>query len=163
VSFEPRRLPGRGEDRAPPASGGVDSEDRQKIALAIIPFWNIVPCLMWHIEPTTQWPKDQKWYEKKHPRELAAVLHNLQRYMDQLNAAPNARAVQAGFLHHEPGGVVAIDQKSGGKGLQETRLYTFADARTETVYLITLGDKGSQPTDIKFCSDFVKSLSESQK
>ncbi len=95
---------------------------------------------------------------KKHPRELAAVLHNLQRYLDQLNAAPNARAVQAGYLHHEPGGVVAVDQKSGGKGLQETRLYTFADAGTETVYLITLGDKGSQPTDVKFCSDFVKSL-----
>jgi len=119
--------------------------------------------LMWQIEPSTQWPKDLKWYEKKRPREIAAVLHNLQRYLDQINVAPNARAVQAGFLHNEPGGVVAVDQKASGPGLQETRLYTFADSETKTLHLITVGDKNSQSTDIKFCSGFVKSLKESQK
>ena len=118
---------------------------------------------MWQIEPSTQWPKDLKWYEKKRPREIAAVLHNLQRYLDQINVAPNARAVQAGFLHNEPGGVVAVDQKASGPGLQETRLYTFADSETKTLHLITVGDKNSQSTDIKFCSGFVKSLKESQK
>lgn len=118
---------------------------------------------MWQIEPSTQWPKDQKWYEKKRPREFAAVLHNLQRYLDQLNAARNARAVQGGYLHNEPNGVVAIDQKGGGAGLQETRLYTFADSSTKTLHLITVGDKNSQSADIKFCSDFVKSLKENQK
>ncbi len=131
--------------------------------LAIIPFRNNLRYLMWQIEPSTQWPKDQKWYEKKRPREIAAVLHNLQRYLDQLNAAANALAVQGGYLHNEPNGVVAIDQKGGGVSLQETRLYTFADSGTKILHLITVGDKNSQSADIRFCSDFVKSLKESQK
>ncbi len=117
--------------------------------------------VIWQIEPSSQWPKDQKWYEKKRPREIAAVLHNLQRYLDQLNAAPNARVVQGGYLHHEPHGVVAVDQKGGGANLPETRLYTFADPETKTLHLITVGDKNSQSEDIKFCSDFVKSLRKS--
>ena len=118
---------------------------------------------MWQIEPSTPWPKDQKWYEKKRPREMVAVLHNLQRYLEQLNVASNARVVQGGYLHHEPHGVIAIDQKGGGASLQETRLYTFADADTKTLHLITVGDKNSQSADIKFCTAFVKSLKESQK
>ena len=113
---------------------------------------------MWEVEPTTQWSKDRKWYEKKRPAELAAVLHNLQRYLDQLNLAPNPRVVQGGYLHHEPGGVVAVDQKGAGGNLQQTRLYTFADPDSKTLHLITVGDKHDQPSDIKFCSDFVKSL-----
>jgi hypothetical protein len=113
---------------------------------------------MWQIEPSTQWTRDLRWYEKKHPREIAAVLDNLQRYLDQLNAALNPRAVQAGYLHHEPHGVVAIDQKGGGPALQQTRLYNFADAGTQTLHLITVGNKNDQKNDIKFSSDFVKSL-----
>ncbi len=114
---------------------------------------------MWTLAYSTQWPRDVKHYEKKHSRELAAVLRNLgQRYVPMLNASPNARAVQAGFLHHEPEGVVAIDQKGGGVGLQETRLYTFADDSTQTLWLITVGNKDDQPDDIQFSRKFVESL-----
>lgn len=80
---------------------------------------------MWETEPTTQWPKDVKHYEKKHPNELAAVLRNLKRFLALLEIAPNCKAVQAGFLHNEPKGIVAVDQKGGGGNLQETRLYTY--------------------------------------
>lgn len=114
---------------------------------------------MWNLAFSTQWPRDVKHYEKKRSRELAAVLRNLgQRYVPMLNASPNAKAVQAGFLHHEPEGVVAIDQKGGGAGLQETRLYTFADDSTHTLWLITVGNKNEQPEDIQFCQKFVESL-----
>lgn len=115
---------------------------------------------MWEIKPTTQWAKDLKWYEKKHPRELAAVLDNLQRYIAQLQAAKHPRVVQAGFLHHEPHGVVAVDQKGGGHSLQQTRLYTFADMESRTLHLITIGGKKGQSSDIKLCSDFVKDLTK---
>ena len=69
---------------------------------------------MWQFEPTTQFERDKKWYEKKRPAEFAAVMHNLKRYLNQLEAAPNSRSILAGYLHHEPYGVVAIDQKGGG-------------------------------------------------
>lgn len=115
---------------------------------------------MWEIEPISRWLKDQKYYAKKRPFELAAVLHNLERYLEQINSAPNFKVVQGGYLHSEPGGVVAIDQKGQGANLQQTRLYTYADAESKVLYLLVIGDKQSQPTDIQFCSKFVKNLQE---
>lgn len=109
---------------------------------------------MWTIETSTKWERDFKHYEKKHPRELAAVL----RYHELLNAAKNPLAVQAGFLHPEPLGVVAIDQKGGGSGLQETRLYTFAQDDRQILWIITLGNKQSQPGDIRRAKEFVTHL-----
>jgi hypothetical protein len=75
-----------------------------------------------------------------------------------LNQSKNAKAVQAGFLHHEPKGVVAIDQKAGGQGLQETRLYTYAVEESKELHLITIGNKNRQSEDIKLASDFVDAL-----
>jgi hypothetical protein len=113
---------------------------------------------MWEIEPTNLFLKLEGWYRKKRPAELAAVLRNLDRYVNLLNAAPNARAVQAGFLHGEPSGVVAVDQKGGGRNLAETRLYTFADDWAKVLHLILIGDKGSQAKDIQTCREFVRNI-----
>jgi hypothetical protein len=113
---------------------------------------------MWEVDVSEQWSKDRKWYEKKRPKELAAVLNNLDRYRAQLNIARNSKAVQAGYLHHEPQGVVAIDQKGGGGNLQETRLYTFADDQNRVLYIITIGNKSDQDSDIEFSKKFVDLL-----
>ena len=112
--------------------------------------------MMWQIEPTSQWERDRKHYEKKRPNELAAVMRNLDRYLSYLASAPNPQAVQAGFLHREPAGVVAIDQKGCGKNLQETRLYTYAYAQEGVLYLITIGNKADQSSDIEFSKKFVQ-------
>jgi hypothetical protein len=109
---------------------------------------------MWKIETTTSWEKDNKHYTKKHDLELAAVLRNLQRYMALLNAAKNSKCVQAGYLHPEPGGVVAIDQKGLGPNLQETRMYTYADDQKKILYLLKIGNKDIQHSDIECCKDF---------
>ena len=113
---------------------------------------------MWQLEPTTQWQRDQKWYAKKRPAELAAVLHNLQRFLDHLNVAPNSRAIQAGYLHPEPGGLLAIDQKGAGRKLPETRLYVYAHDATKVLYLITIGNKATQASDLRLARKFVESL-----
>ncbi len=113
---------------------------------------------MWQTEPTTQWQKDVKYYEKKHPNELAAVLRNLKRYIALLEVAPNPRAVQAGFLHPESMGIVAVDQKGGGGNLQETRLYTYAGQAKDLLYLITIGNKNEQSVDIELSKRFVESI-----
>ena len=113
---------------------------------------------MWDVAPTTQFLRDQEWYKKKHPSEFAAVFHNLGRYLEQLNVAKNHRSVTAGYLHHEPSDVVAVDQKGAAGKLQQTRLYTFADPDSKTLHLITIGDKRTQRDDIKLSTGFVKSL-----
>ena len=116
---------------------------------------------MWTLQPTDRWDKDQRHYVKKHPAELAAVLRNLERYLALLGVSKNPRAVYAGYLHPEGGGVLAVDQKGGGGNLQETRLYTFACEERHIVYLITIGNKDTQAADIRLSRRFVASLNQS--
>ena len=88
-------------------------------------------------------------------------MRNLKRYLAHLDISNHSKQLQAGYLHPEPGGVVAIDQKGGGGNLQETRLYTYADDAKKVVYLIAIGDKASQHADIEYCKEFVSSLRNS--
>jgi len=117
---------------------------------------------MWRTEPITGWEHDQKHYSKKRPNELAAVLRNLERYMTQLKCAKNSKCVQAGYLHTEAMGVLAIDQKGGGANLQETRLYTYADDQEKVIYLLAIGDKDNQHADVEYCKTFVQDLRKSR-
>lgn len=117
---------------------------------------------MWKVEPTDEFERRLRQFEKKRPRELAAVLENLQRYQDALNDGGRLETIKFGFIHHEPKGVKAIDQKGGGNKLKQTRLYTYAYVKGQTLYLITLGDKKSQPTDIQQCNRFVDGLKKSK-
>jgi hypothetical protein len=114
--------------------------------------------VMWFLQTTERWEKDSAWYAKKRPNELAAVLRNLERYKQMLEVAPNPLAVSGGFLHPESMGIVAVDQKGGGKNLQQTRLYVFAEVETRTLHLLTIGDKASQAKDILFCQRTVETL-----
>lgn len=110
---------------------------------------------MWKIQPTDQFLRDQAWYAKKRRAELAAVLNNLQRFVDLLVNVPNSRAVQAGFLHTEGKGILAVDERAGGGNLEATRLYVFADDSTEVIHLITIGNKAEQEEDVKLCHAFL--------
>jgi len=118
---------------------------------------------MWNVETTDDFERKHRQFEKKHIRELTAVLENLQRYLNALNEGGRPETIKFGFVHNEPKGVKAIDQKGGGSNLRQTRLYTYAYLEGETVYLITLGDKKSQSADIKLCNSFVDKLRESDQ
>jgi hypothetical protein len=120
----------------------------------------ILDVAMWKIRRTDEFERRLKRYEKKHPRELAAVLDNLDTYFKTLAGGTKPKQAVFGFVHAEPGDVVAIDQKGGGRSLAQTRLYVYPDVARETLYLITLGDKKSQRDDIAVCQDFVAKLPE---
>jgi hypothetical protein len=114
---------------------------------------------MWKLaEPTDEYKRRQAKFAKKKRNQLLAVLANLDAFMKGLNDGLKLEQVATfGFVHSEPRGVLAIDQKGGIK-LAQTRLYVYPDRKTKTVHLITLGDKGSQKADIEFCSEYVGSL-----
>jgi len=106
-----------------------------------------------------EFERAKKRYDKKRPAELAAVLRNLARLLEQLNALPHCRAAQAGFLHHEPAGILALDQKGPSRTkLQETRLYVFPEEDNQTLHIITVGNKNSQAADLRCAVDYVHSL-----
>jgi len=113
---------------------------------------------MWVLSPTDQWLRDQKRYQKKDPWELAAILANLDRLLEILKEAPNSRTVQAGFIHSEGGGILAVDQKGGGPNLMETRGYLFCEDIEKTVHLITIGDKRTQSRDVQYSKEFLRIL-----
>jgi hypothetical protein len=113
---------------------------------------------MWDYEPSEGYDRSAKWYAKKRPRELTAVLDNLETIRAALNEGADPRRLPYGFLHIEPHGVLAIDQKGGGKDLAQTRLYIHLEAPTETIHLIALGDKRSQRDDIRVCIECIEGL-----
>lgn len=117
---------------------------------------------MWNVVTTDDFERRLRQFEKKNPRELAAVLENLQRYLEALNECDRPETIKFGFIHHEPKGVKAIDQKGGGNKLKQTRLYTYAYLEDQTVHLITLGDKKTQRADIKLSENFVEILFKPQ-
>ena len=113
---------------------------------------------LWCVEPTDQYNRDLKYYSKKHPEELIAVTDNLDTYLKLLNGCDNPVHISVGFLHHEPDGMKAIDQK-GSKSrqkLQQTRLYTYAYADKNVLYLLGIGGKTSQNEDIQKCRKYIK-------
>jgi hypothetical protein len=102
----------------------------------------------WRLQPEPGYLRDQRWYAKKRPRELQACLRNLERFMTLLSHAPHPLAVQAGFLHPESHGMVALDQRGGGANLAETRLYILAHAPSRVVHLLGIGSKSTQAADL---------------
>lgn len=115
---------------------------------------------MWAQKSTDDYLKRQKWYEKKRRRELLAVLDNADTVFQGLceGILTPEQVTRLGFVHTEPQGVLAIDQKGGGKDLRQTRLYVYLDKTSKTFYSIILGDKDTQPNDIKLATSFVKEL-----
>jgi hypothetical protein len=114
---------------------------------------------MWKLaEPTDEYVRRHKRFEKKKRGQLLAVLDNLDTLMKGLNEGLKLEQVATfGFVHREPHGVLAIDQRGGAK-LAQTRLYIYPDTETMTVYRITLGEKGSQKDDIETCNLFMKQV-----
>ncbi len=83
--------------------------------------------LKWTLETTDKFERVFKRYEKKDPKILEAILVNLDKYLYALEEHGTPQKITAGFIHSEPLGVKAIDQKGGKEKLKETRLYIYSD------------------------------------
>lgn len=119
----------------------------------------------WEIQPTEEFERLAKTWLKRHRRELHQALQNLDALHKALNAGalvPQARQ-SFGFVHDEPGGIIAIDQKGAGKGTRETRLYVWLDGLGHRIHLIRIGDKGSQDDDIRRCSEWLREWKRANK
>lgn len=115
---------------------------------------------MWELHPQEEYDRRFKKWPKKHKRELKAMLNNLDTFLKALQGGQKPSAARFGFIHSEPGGVLAIDQQGAGAGVKECRLYVYPDEEHEWLRLITLGDKDKhvQAEDIQTCKHFMESL-----
>lgn len=112
----------------------------------------------WVLEESTIFPRRFKRYQKNHPDETAAVLNNLDTYVRTLQAGVHPSRIKIGFIHREPQGVIAIDQKGMKGSPRQTRLYLVPEGEEHVVYLITIGDKNTQSRDLTDCRHFIASL-----
>ncbi len=113
---------------------------------------------VWVLEESSFFASKFRRYQKKHPNETIAVMNNLDTYVRTIESGVKPALIQAGFIHKEPLGVIAIDQKGAQSSLRQTRLYIYTFEVRNTIFLITIGDKNSQKRDIEDCRNFVKSL-----
>lgn len=112
----------------------------------------------WNLRPHPRLARLLRKLSSRRPAEAAALLRNVDRYMALLNAAAHPRLIQAGFLHPEPHGTVAVDERGGQGRLRALRLYTLADEGTRTLHLLHLGDKSSQSRDIRLLPYLIRTL-----
>lgn len=121
---------------------------------------------MWQLQPDDEYLKrikNKNWL-KKYQREFAAIHDNLDTLIKTLNSGAKVEeAIKRGYIHREPRQIIAIDQKGGGAGLKQSRLYVYLDKRTNIVHLITIGDKSTQKGDIQYSINFVDTLLASKE
>lgn len=98
-----------------------------------------------------------KQMSKKHRAEFAACWDNLKRVVDELNAGKRIGGFSFGFFRSEHHGVYRIGQ-TRVKSPCELRLYIYPDALSKTIYILSLGDKGTQSDDINACHEIAKSI-----
>lgn len=114
--------------------------------------------MAWRITPTATFKMRFKWYEKKKPKELKAVLDNLDTLIKSLHSGKKPKPFVYGFLSAEPSDVIRISEAGSETQVAATRLYVYPDTGTDTLYLLTIGDKPSQSDDIKDCKRIVKDI-----
>lgn len=115
--------------------------------------------LMWQMKMTEDCQRAFDFYSKKRPRELKAVVDNLDTYYQALQGGIRPLEIKAVYLLRS---LLALDQKGGGKGLAQTRLYFFPDAATETLFLITIADKNGPNHDLGETCQFLKTLGKAK-
>jgi hypothetical protein len=69
---------------------------------------------MWKLQAEAEYEKRVRRWPKKYQREFIAAHDNLDTYLTALNCGAKVEQIKFGFMHSEPRGVVAIDQKGGG-------------------------------------------------
>ena len=85
---------------------------------------------MWKLIPDAEYEKCRDKWPKKHHREFSAMHDNLDTLFLVLGAGVNSEQAkrQFGFVHAKYSrGILSIDQKGGGGGLKQSRLYVYPD------------------------------------
>lgn len=116
---------------------------------------------MWQIEPEHA-PKGQmKKYQKKHEREFTSCFANLDRLLGLLNEDAPFGQIHVNYLRQEGDGIWRIGQ-TGVAHARETRLYIYPDEATKTVYVLGIGDKDTQPGNLKDARDLIKHIRDTK-
>ena len=114
---------------------------------------------MWILKWTSKYESRLKQLIKEHPDEVEQTLRNLDIDLTSLKCGVKPmQIVKSAFVRNEQLGIHAIDQSPLKKGKKAIRLYVFPSEAEQILYLITIGDKDQQSSDVKDCCKFVRDL-----
>jgi len=122
--------------------------------------------MTWKIIPCSDYEKDKKDFAKKWPDEMQAIAANLCTFFRAIDAGAKQEQLKTlGFVHSEPLGILALDERGCKKRTKRKalRLYIFVDDRAETIFVMLIGDKSSQSRDIALCRGFVQPILDARK
>jgi hypothetical protein len=98
-------------------------------------------------------------FQKKHRSEAEAMAKNLDKYFKALSAGVHPMQIGGGFIHAEPKGIKALDQKgSATPKPTQTRLYIYPEIERGLLHIVTVGTKSDQRGDIKTVEAYVERL-----
>lgn len=118
---------------------------------------------MWELEQNADFEKKIKKFNKRHRTEAKNSLDNLAAYLASLCCGMKPQQIIRGYIHREGGGVQSLDESGPNHPNKPIRLYIYPEEDTETLHVITIGDKNSQSDDVRFCHEFVESLRAARK
>lgn len=113
---------------------------------------------MWELIYSADYEKRVKRFVKTNRQEILNVTDNLAAFLAALNEGLKPQQISRGFIHDEPLGIKALDESGPGKHKKALRLYVYPDENTNTLRILTLGDKTTQRQDIQVASNTVKAL-----
>lgn len=124
---------------------------------------------MWAPEKADGFDNNYKKFVRKHKAEANAVMANLATALAVLNETNNIQTVrELNFARKESAGIIAFDSrgakcKRSGTKLKATRLYVYAVEIESKLYVLRIGDKDSQPQDLKTCQQVVRKIKREQE
>lgn len=113
---------------------------------------------MWYTEDGEATRSGFKKVSKNHPEEYAACFANLNKILAILRSGNKiGGGLKVGFFRSEGDGLFRIGQ-SGVKDSKEVRLYVYPNQESEIIYILAMGTKETQHTDIKESKKKIKKL-----
>jgi len=114
----------------------------------------------WQIDVSYASRASFRKFNRNHPLEYSSCFANLDKVLVLLNTGHSIGSFQLGFLRPEGGGVSRIGQ-TGVPAAKESRLYVYFTQRGRTVYILGIGTKETQQTDIAAAKKLIKRIKSS--
>jgi hypothetical protein len=100
-------------------------------------------------------------FHKDHPLEYNSLFTNLDKILGLLSGGQKIGGFHVGFFRSEGGDVYRIGQ-TGVAHAKESRLYVFPDQENRIMFILSIGDKDDQETDVNEAKSTVKKIRESR-
>jgi len=117
----------------------------------------------WLINATTANQSSFRHFRKKHEREYISCFNNLSKIKSLLEEGKKLSEMHyhPSFFRHETDGIFRIGQ-SGVSSAKESRLYIYPDSAARIIFIVGIGTKETQRSDLAAAKKAVQCIVQAQ-